>query len=185
MRSASSFWIVAVIECGTCRASSRFESTGVAMLYGRLATSLNRRPGAAASCSPTASITRSSKLFLFRSASSCSIVTFGRSISCSLASSNRWASISTVTTAAARSAIIAVSEPVPVPTSSTTSSRRQLGRIDDQLHQVQVDEKILPMPRGGANAHLAEALEQKGFGLAGHCRKLSAVGCQLLARSYG
>ena len=48
MRSASSFWIVTIIECGTCRASSRFESTGVAMLYGRLATSLSRRPGAAA-----------------------------------------------------------------------------------------------------------------------------------------
>ena len=48
------------------------------MLYGRLATSLSRRPGAAASCSPTASITRSSKLFLFRSASSRSIVTFGK-----------------------------------------------------------------------------------------------------------
>jgi len=31
MRSASSFWIIAVMECGTWRASSRFEITGVAI----------------------------------------------------------------------------------------------------------------------------------------------------------
>ena len=80
-----------------------------------------------------------------------------------------------MTTAAARSAIIAVSEPVPVPTSSTTSSLVSSAASTMSLHQVEIDQKILPMPRGGADAHFAEAFEQKCFGLAGHCVKLSAI----------
>ncbi len=44
----------------------------------------------------------------------------------------------------------------------------QLGGIDNDLNQIQIDKKILPMSRGGADAHLAETFEQKGFRLSGH-----------------
>ena len=76
-----------------------------------------------------------------------------------------------------------MSEPVPVPTSSTTSSAVSSAASTISCTQIEIDEKILPMPRRGADAHFAEALDQKGFGLAGHV-EASAFSCQRRADGY-
>ena len=67
------------------------------------------------------------------------------------------ASTSTEITSAARSANRPVSEPVPVPISSTMSGRTELRRIDQQPDQVQIDQKVLAVPRVGLDADFGEA----------------------------
>ena len=75
-------------------------------------------------------------------------------------------SISTVTTAAACWANSAVNEPVPVPTSSTTSSRPIAGRLEQQPQQVQVDQKVLAELGVRPDARLLESLAggRRAFG---------------------
>ena len=41
------------------------------------------------------------------------------------------------------------------------SDGRQVGRIDQQPDQVQVDQKVLAVPRVGLDAHFGEALLQE------------------------
>ena len=65
-----------------------------------------------------------------------------------------------MTTAATRGAISAVSAPVPVPTSSTTSLGRQFGPLDDQPLQVQVDQKVLAVARVEPDARLGKPPRQ-------------------------
>ena len=40
--------------------------------------------------------------------------------------------------------------------------RPNVGRVHDQLLQVEIDQKVLPMPRGRRNPHLTESLNQEG-----------------------
>jgi hypothetical protein len=42
--------------------------------------------------------------------------------------------------------------------------------------EIEVDEKILPVPRRGADAHLAKSFDQKGFSLAAHEAKTVGSG---------
>ena len=89
-------------------------------------------------------------------------------MSISLASSNRWPSISTVTTAAgplghqlgeAAGARADFQHDVAI----VRSAASMMTSV-----QIEVDEKILPMPRRGRDAHLAKPRHQKGLGLAAH-----------------
>ncbi len=95
---------------------------GVATLYGRFATSLNRLSGATASPARTLSSTSGLISCLRASASALRTRTLGLPATASAVSLAMPGSISTATIAAPFSAISAVSAPAPGPTSSTTSS---------------------------------------------------------------
>ena len=60
-------------------------------------------------------------------------------------------STSTATTAAPRAAMSDVKAPVPDPTSRITSFEPTLGRVDDQVMNIQVDQKVLTQPALGRN----------------------------------
>ena len=93
-----------------------------------------------------------------RSCSCCATRLAAAASHCRNRSAPRWptdataALISTLTTAAARRASRAVSDPVPVPTSSTTSRRSSSAASTRKLHEIQVDQEILPVPRVGPDA---------------------------------
>ena len=141
---------------------SRFERIGVATLYGKLATSLNWLPGCASSfCPHGLEYGRMNRVFVLQG-----VLLEHRHIGQARQLFRR-----RVRTAADRSrpsrrrrpacAIRAVSEPRPVPTSSTTSLRPQIGRSHEQIEQVQVDQKILPMLPLRADARLLHALASR------------------------
>ena len=98
---------------------------------------------------------------------------------CSCAIWAKCGSISTVTTAPARSARRTVSEPVPVPTSSTTSCGLHVGRAHEQVEQIQVDQKILAVLGVGLKADFLKFAAEERDGLFVRCH----VGC--LPRSSG
>ena len=70
-------------------------------------------------------------------------VTFACASVASRSASRRRSSISITCTCAVRSARYSESTPRPPPTSSTTSSRRQLGRAADHAEDVGVDQEVL------------------------------------------
>ena len=129
--------VVVALWNGRGRAS-RFEITGVAMQYGRFATSSNRLPGLAAnapsiaastaganrcfeaSTSPSTNVTVP---FAPRATAPSSVTPMPHSISLSRANCASRGSISAVITRFADLASRSVRAPVPLPTSNTTSSR--------------------------------------------------------------
>ena len=137
-------------------------------------------------------------MFLFASASRLSTRTFGSPATASAVSFAIAGSTSTATTAAARAGHERRQGARPEPTSRITSLGPDLGRLDDQIMNVQVDQEILTQPVLGRDSALGEEAPEVRLGLSDRhmertillfpssfCTCLARMSTSMLTRSPG